>query len=121
MTDRITNSEDQIDSRDVIERIAELMDKHAWEPLDEDEKSELDSLIAFAAKADTVSDWLYGEQFVRDSYFTEHAKELADSIGAVPENAAWPHSYIDWEAAANALQKDYTDFDFDGVTYWARA
>jgi len=33
----------------------------------------------------------------------------------------WPFSYIDWEAAADALRQDYLMVDFDGVNYWIRA
>lgn len=58
--------------------------------------------------------------FIRDSYFKDYAEELAEEIGAIPKESAWPACHIDWEAAARALQMDYTSGEFNGVTYWAR-
>lgn len=49
-----------------------------------------------------------------------HAQELADDIGAIDRNATWPCNCIDWDEAAEQLQQDYTEVDFDGVTYWVR-
>ena len=48
-------------------------------------------------------------------------EELADDIGAIPRDVAWPYTCIDWERAARELQYDYTGADFDGVTYYYRA
>jgi hypothetical protein len=130
----IFGNEEVLDSRDIIGRIAELEERAEAaaetnpllaDPdaaLDEDEEGELAYLKAFAAEAeDNVSDWQYGETFINDDYFTEYAEQLASDIGAISEDATWPLSFIDWEAAANALKSDYTSFDFNGVTYWARA
>lgn len=109
---------DVFDSRDVIERISELEDQ---EQRDEEETAELAILQAFADEAEGyAADWQYGEGFIRDSYFKEYAQELADDIGAVDSDAAWPNSYIDWDAAADALQMDYTSIELDGVTFWCR-
>ena len=55
--------------------------------------------------------------FVRDSYFIEYAQELAaQRAGGVL--VRWPFTCIDWREAADELQQDYYDVDFDGVTYW---
>jgi hypothetical protein len=138
----ISNSEDIIDSRDIIERIEELREKmsgacivpegsdwatagdcsaHAhmdgWDELDE----ELKQLLALQEEAEGYSgDWKYGATLIRDSYFEEYAKQLADDIGAIDSNASWPLYCIDWERAAADLQQDYTSVDYDGVTYWVR-
>lgn len=115
MSKEISNADDIIDSRDVIERIAEL---EADEERTEDESEELAALQALAEEASQYApDWEYG---VRDSYFEEYARELADDIGAMDRNANWPLCHIDWEAAADSLKMDYTSVDFDGVTYWVR-
>lgn len=111
-------SSDVIDSRDIIERIDDL---EARDDLDEYETVELADLLAFAAEAEGyISDWKYGESLIRDSYFVEYAQELADDIGAVSKDASWPNSYIDWDAAAEALQQDFTSIELRGVTFWAR-
>lgn len=124
----ITNSEDVIDSRDVIGRIEYLeseRDGLEGEALAEwnesDEANELKALQALADEASGSPDWTYGKALIRDSYFEEYARELADDIGAVPDNLSWPCTCIDWEQAAWELQMDYMSVDFDGITYWIRA
>lgn len=114
----IDNSMDIIDSRDIIERIAEL---EADSDRTADELDELRSLQRVAAQcADYVEDWKYGVPLIRNSYFKEYAMELADDIGAIDANASWPLTCIDWDQAARELRMDYTAVDFDGVTYWVR-
>lgn len=68
-----------------------------------------------------LADWEYGETLIREDYFTEYAQELAADIGAVDKDASWPNSYIDWNAAADALKMDYTEVEYRGTTYYARA
>jgi hypothetical protein len=130
MADEITNSEDIIDSRDVIARIEELRRNReiAEDPEGPDpeffpdwEEDELLRLEALAVEgSDYAEDWEYGAALIRDSYFVEYAQELAEDIGAVNRDAAWPNNHIDWGAAAEELKVDYTGVDFDGVTYWVR-
>jgi hypothetical protein len=141
MRNEITNSDDLIDSRDVMARVVELEEErealttaladaskdaidhakdalNAWE---EEEGRELAALNALAADAEGYSsDWSYGAVLIRDSYFEDYAQELAEDIGAINRNAVWPNNCIDWTQAARELQQDYTAVDFDGVTYWVR-
>ena len=144
-TRTISNTDDVIDSRDVIERIDELTaerDKligareavtvddvdayntvvHYLKQWHEDYGTELDDLVALAIEAsDYAADWEYGETLIRDTYFQDYAEQLAEDIGAIPsEQQAWPLYCIDWERAARDLQMDYTSVEFDGVTYWIR-
>lgn len=69
----------------------------------------------------STGDWQHGATLIRDSYFEDYARELADDIGAVPTERTWPMTCIDWEQAARELQMDYTSVDFDGVDYWVRS
>lgn len=137
----IDNTVDIIDSRDVIQRIQELKDEWSeateevspdWYVLSEDDWAvglgwdgarEIVALLELAEEGQELADWEYGETLVRDSYFTEYAEQLAEDIGAIDLSASlnWPLQYIDWERAAEALQMDYVQITFDGVTYWARA
>lgn len=168
----ISNSQDVIDSRDVIARIEELTnlidaeeiseDNGAEPQLDEDGKTivrmsqcgecgrdwndalitsrtpapnarcpyeaiheeiaELKILQSLADEAEGYApDWKHGEALIRDSYFEDYARELADDIGAVSKDANWPNNHIDWEAAADALKQDYTSVDYGGVEYWIRS
>ncbi len=117
----ISNRDDMIDSRDVIERIEELeTDAEELEAIGG--REELTALKALAAEgADYASDWHHGEALIQDTYFEEYARELANDIGAINSDASWPNNCIDWERAARELQMDYTSIDFDGVEYWVRS
>jgi len=159
----ITNTEDIIDSRDVIARIEELRgefealrdavteaeDEESTEdardalaewlgvdalnlPADvsemepkgyasSDESTELVNLEALASEAEGSGDWHHGETLIRDSYFEDYARELAEDCCDMPKDARWPMCHIDWPAAADALKADYTSVSFDGVDYWIRA
>ena len=94
-------------------------DLDEWD--ESDEGRELKALKALAEEGEQCADWKHGETLIRDSYFEDHARELAEDIGAVGRDMQWPLQYIDWERAADALKMDYTSIDFDGVTYWARS
>ena len=138
----ISNSDDLIDSRDVIARIEELTQERAdlvseaeddtnavaeeardtlraW---DADNLDELTALRELASQTEGYApDWSHGEALIRDSYFEDYARELAEDIGAIPADAGWPARCIDWEQAADELKQDYTSVEFDGVTYWIRS
>jgi hypothetical protein len=138
----INNSEDIIDSMDIIARIEELESERedllseatddpnieineakenlkAWDG--SEEATELKILKALAEEGESSPDWQCGETLIRESYFKEYAQQLADDIGAIDRNATWPVNCIDWEEAANQLKQDYMEIDFDGVTYLIRA
>jgi seryl-tRNA synthetase len=159
MARNIDNSDDVIDSRDVIERLSELTDEitalreeletalaerdaasaerpdvihmdleqavtdavaavTAW---NDDNAEEFRALQSLADEASGSPDWEYGETLIRESYFEEYARQLAEDIGAVKGDEGWPHNCIDWEKAARELKYDYFSVDFDGVTYLIRS
>jgi len=121
----VSNTQDLIDSRDVIARIEYLESERddiapeIWEG--SDEETELRILQALAEEGESSPDWQYGETLIRDSYFKEYAQDLADDIGAIDRNASWPNTCIDWDKAVSELQMDYSQVDFDGETYWIRS
>jgi antirestriction protein len=118
MRNTISNSDDIIDSRDVIERIEEL---EGEESLPEDDAEELAMLRELATEASNYAeDWQYGSTLVRKDYFVTYAEQLADDIGAINANATWLNNHIDWEAAAHELAQDYTEVEFGDVTYLIR-
>lgn len=89
---------------------------------DESAAREYETLKTLAEEcAGYAPDWKYGETLIRDSYFKEYAQQLAEDIGAIDRNAAWPMCCIDWDQAAEELKQDYTSVDYDGVTYWIRS
>ena len=118
MTQVISNSDDIVDSRDVIARIEDL---ESDEDRDKDEQDELDALIALRDEAAGYApDWEFGEALIKDSYFEAYTEQLADDIGAIDSNATWPLNCINWDLAASELQLDYTSVEWDGVAYWIR-
>jgi len=115
-TKSIDNSQDIIDSRDIMERIDELEELD-----DDDDKNELEALNDLSEQAEEYGeDWEYGSILIRDSYFEEYAQELALDCGMVTDNDCWPCTHIDWEAAAKELRKDCTSVKFGDITYWIR-
>lgn len=111
--------EDIIDSRDLADLLDELND------LDDrtDEQDALRSALAqFRVETENYSgdSWEDGVTFIRDSYFEDYAQELADDIGAIDGDAAWPMNCIDWERAARELRTDYTCADLGDITFWYR-
>lgn len=62
----------------------------------------------------------YPSVLVAERSFEDYARELAAEIGAIPDDAHWPCTCIDWQKAASELQQDYSSIDYDGTTYWYR-
>lgn len=118
-TNGVTNTDDTIDSRDIIARIKEL--EEDTEELEDWEQDELESLQDLNEDGETsFSSWEDGISLIRDSFFEDYAQELAEDIGAISDSMTWPVNCIDWEEAANILKLDYTLLEFDRVEYWAR-
>lgn len=135
--DPITNDQDYIDSRDIINReeylrhwaeeYSEEVDpvtaEFSYEDFADEHPEAFEEMRALQDLMDLIAmapDYEYGITMIRDSYFETYARELAEDIGAVENENVWPTMFIDWEAAADALRMDYFSVDFDGVTYWVR-
>lgn len=122
----ITNQDETIDSREIIERIEELVGDLEDGHLPEDEREELEALINLRAQCEHVSDWSYGETLIRADYFVEYIEELIHDCYELPKeltSGAWPyrHIKIDYEAAAEEAKTDYEEVDFDGQSYYIRS
>lgn len=89
----------------------------------DDDEIEARAILAAIEEIENAGlpDWQYGEMLIREDYFEDYAREPAEDIGAIDPNALWPLSYIDWEAAAEALLVDYIEVEYRGTTYYARA
>lgn len=146
MAREVDNSQDILDSRDIIARLEELeadLQNTYDERLDtEDGRTfedwiesliadntdlsgdalEYKSLKALCDEAEGYAeDWKYGSTLIRESYFTEYAEELCRDIGDLPkELPSYIECHIDWEGVARDIKTDYTEVDFDGVTYYVR-
>lgn len=146
----INLGDDIIDSRDIIKRIDELESEAAdlAEELEDltnsvstldgiqddiacaqDELGDLkDELTMWRLFEDAgVADWHHGEAFIHENYFVEYTKQLVDDCYEKPEGydpSSWPWCCMemDWDAAADMLQQDYTCVEIDNENiYWARA
>lgn len=138
-----SNADDIIDSRDVVKRIEELEGAFEaaglnWSKLipsasdydaqghEEGSEAEVRAVELKALKdledeaTNYSEDWRHGSTLIAESHFTQYAEDYAGDLGAINEDATWPANHIDWEAAATELKQDYTEVDFDGVTYLVR-
>lgn len=123
----ITNYDDVIDSRDVIERIEELENElsgdyvldgaYSLEDIEEFKK-ELETLQRLAEEAEQYSaDWGYGSTLIRYDYFEEYMDDMIDECYDIPRNLpSFMIITLDYEA----LRMDYSEIEFNGVTYYIR-
>ena len=137
----ISNMDEVIDSRDIIERIEELeteindlmeeletemsFDEFIAES-DDELVTEYNMFIALQEEASNSPDWSYGEALIRRSYFVDYIEELINDCYEMPKemnSGRWPfnHMTMDYEAAAEDAEQDYMSVDFDGVEYLIRA
>jgi hypothetical protein len=119
-----------LDTRDLKARLEELEDmRRAYQesiglpmpeaPLDDEEESELAELESL--RDDIGSAWDDGETMIPVDEFQDYARELADDIGAIPDDVSWPLTCIDWEHAASELRHDYTEVTWQGINYYVRS
>lgn len=115
MSNTITNQDDTIDSRDIIERIEELeaaleaahkeettegstnLDFDEWVDVvikDQsaahaheywEEAKELKALKALAEEASSSPDWIHGETLINEDYFTAYIEQLIDDCYEMPK------------------------------------
>lgn len=86
--------------------------------LDEDEAVRLAELRDLASEIG--SEFRHGETMIPVDQFEDYARELAEDIGAIKGDEGWPMRHIDWEAAAKGLAQDYTEVEWEGVSYYVR-
>lgn len=118
ITSQVSNYDDTIDSCDIIEALQDWADDD--EPRDDDDAME--ALSKFAQEAEQYAeDWTHGVTLIRESYFTEYARELVietdDMLSDLP---AYIADNIDWDGVSEDLKVDYTIVEFAGVTYYVR-
>lgn len=127
------------DIRDVMSRVEELESERdtfaaeyddetgvaEWTAANDDDAAELAMLTELledvkgnGGDEQWRGDW-YPVTFVRDSDFTDYARELCEDIGDVPSDMP-SYLVIDWDATASNIQQDYSSVEFDGDTYWYR-
>lgn len=118
MSNVIKNTDNVIDSRDIIERIEELL---SIDINDEDFKSsmeEYDALISLQEQCENyVDDWEYGVTLIHEDHFEQYMDEMIEDCYELPKDLpSWVKITYDYDA----LKRDYIEVDFDGVTYFIR-
>lgn len=90
----------------------------AKEAFGDDEKGELAELENLESE---ISEWRHGEAMIPESDWEDYTRQLAEDIGAIPDNAQWPCTCIDWKQAADELAMDYTTVTYQGTDYYVRS
>jgi hypothetical protein len=134
MSEEIDNRSDILDVRDIIERFEwlagpEAKDRDEWQAKEieefEEELTILTELLADlkgnGGDEEWKGDW-YPITLIHRDYFEDYAQELASDVveGFDSRSVVWPFTCIDWEAAANELEQDYSNVYFDGEEYLYR-
>lgn len=134
----IQNTNEIIDSRDIIERLNELEkdiidacgkdagdfgDIETWLDYAESENveavEEYRNLYKLQEQCEDLSDWEHGETLVHASYWVDYVYDLLRDCGDLPKDI--PHYIeIDWDATANNIEQDYMRVDFGGEEYLIR-
>lgn len=84
----------------------------------DDEKTELAELENLESE---ISEWRHGEAMIPESEWIDYAQQMAEDIGAIPDNAQWPCTCIDWKQAADELATDYSTVTYQGTDYYVRS
>ena len=124
-------TDDLFESREVMERIAELEEvgtetnsegtEFDADRLCDEFREEYDALIALRDECDGyASDWTYGETFIHEGYFTAYCMEMLSELEYLSADMpSW--IIIDEDETAANMRADYTDYEFMGSTYYARS
>lgn len=126
-----TNTDNVIDSRDVIGRIEELEEiKEAlleenpsgstvalW--LQGEDGNEYQTLLALADECSNLSnDWEYGESLIHEDYFEQYMDDMVVDCYELPKDLPW---WMSLTSDYDALKQDYTEVDFNGKIYYIRS
>lgn len=84
-------------------------------------EEELEELEELRGLRDEISEWSHSETLIPESEFEDYARDFAEDIGAIEDDAKWPATCIDWEKAASELQMNYSSCEYQGTTYYYRS
>ena len=114
MTD-ITNVDDIIDSRDILEYIEKYKDDKDFEEKVKALQSIVEEYCDDYIFTDGLEDLKFGVFFIRDSYFEDYMWDYFREVNQVDEAL---ECYIDIEAFARDQQYYYDSVNFRGIDYW---
>jgi uncharacterized protein YPO0396 len=113
--------ESDADDRDEYDTALEELEQAVEDAEDDFGTSEKGELEELRDLADEVSEWEYGAILVHENYWVDYCKELCEDIGDIPKNLpAYIENNINWESVAQDLSADYSQYTYQGETYFAR-
>lgn len=130
MRDKLSNDNPTICVSDIFERVDELEELHeASEDKDAFGNTEegmelaciqsvLSDLCGNGGDEQWRGDW-YPSLLIRHTDFRDYCKELVEDIGGLPKDIP-SYLVIDWDETARNLKVDYSEVEFQGVTYLFR-
>lgn len=120
----IDNTQDCMDSQDIIERLEELkielsdLDSENLDQAGAELQEEYLNLLTFASECENyASDWRYGVTVIHENYFEEYQDDLIADCYSLPKDLPY---FIKITYDYDMLKQDYTEIDFDGETYYLR-
>lgn len=115
------SEEDREEAAEALaDAVKELQDAEAWAEQNPDDAEELATLKAVADEGESyANDWTHGATLIRESHWVEYVEEMLKDIGDLPQDIPG-YIAIDWEKTADNIRVDYTEIDFEGVTYLVR-
>lgn len=99
----------------------EFLDEEVFTQTCEDLLKEYNNIVDFCDELD-YGDFEYGETIISEEYFTEYCEDLVEQCGYISKDLpSFISNNIDWDAVADDLRGDYTEADYDGITYLMRS
>lgn len=123
MQDQSEFGSDIVDMRDVLERRDQIPPNKDAYLRDADDSEYLELVTELEGQLWTDLETVahqYDPILILDSYFETYAQDFAEDIGAINREADWPANHIDWEAAADSLKMDFTEYTIGRYTYYGR-
>lgn len=102
---------------EAIEKELESSLKSATEDFGAAEEKELEEIEELENE---ISEFRHGATMIPERDFEEYARELAEELEAIPSDAQWPCTCIDWAQAASELEQNYSNVSFQGEYYLVR-
>lgn len=82
---------------------------------------EIEELEELETLESEISGFMHGETMIPERDFEDYARQFAEDIGAIPDDARWPCTCINWTEAADELRMDYSEVEYQGDTYLVRS
>ncbi len=117
-----------LDLRDIIEELDNLEEMFSADGMSDEDIERRNDLRTFEHEFETSTGYELRSMAdnepnaIAESEFEDYCQELAEDCGYVAHTDQNPLlNYIDWERWAKDCRYDYTEFEFEDVTYLVRS